>query len=99
LKFPCLKQHPDGSLLELKIQPRSSRNQIVGMHDTALKIKLTAPPVDGAANKACREFLAKQFNIAKMSVVLVSGKTSRHKVVLLKGLGWQRADQVLSVLL
>lgn len=99
MNLPCLKQHAEGTILELKVQPRSSRNQIVGLHDNALKIKLTSPPVDGAANRTCRDFLAKTFGVAKTSIELMSGETSRHKVVLLRGLSCEQAQTVLSVLL
>ena len=86
-------------MLELKVQPRASQNQFVGLQENALKIKLTSPPVDGAANKMCRSFLAKQFSLAKSSVELVLGETSRHKVVLLKGLSCAQAQSILAAML
>ncbi|MDD3023925.1 MAG: DUF167 domain-containing protein, partial [Syntrophomonadaceae bacterium] len=56
---------------EVKVQPRSSRNQIVGEQDGALKIKLTAPPVDGEANQALIAFLSRFFGVAKKNVQIV----------------------------
>jgi uncharacterized protein len=68
-------------ILNLHIQPRASKNQVCGVQDSALKIRLTSPPVDGAANKLCREFLADLLNVPKSAVEIISGDTSRHKRV------------------
>jgi uncharacterized protein (TIGR00251 family) len=75
----------DGIVLTLHIQPRASKNEVCGIQDNALKIRLTSPPVDGAANKLCREFLADLFSVSKTSVEIVSGETSRHKRVRVNG--------------
>jgi uncharacterized protein (TIGR00251 family) len=71
----------DSIVLSLHIQPRASKNEVCGVHEHALKIRLTSPPVDGAANKSCREFLADLFGVSKSSVEIISGETSRHKRV------------------
>lgn len=71
----------NGIILNLHIQPRASKNQVCGVQDNALKIRLTSPPVDGAANKLCREFLADLLDLPKSAVEIVSGETSRHKRV------------------
>ncbi len=84
--YPCLQQASAGVVLSVLVQPRSSRNQLVGLQGEALKIKLTSPPVEGAANKACCEYLAKLFGIAKGAVELVGGANSRQKRILLNGL-------------
>jgi len=68
-----------GIVLNLHIQPRASKNQVCGLQDNALKIRLTSPPVDGAANKLCREFLADLLGVPKSAVEIISGETSRHK--------------------
>lgn len=70
-----------GVRLHLFIQPRSSSNEFVGVHNDLLKFKLTAPPVDGEANEALIAFLAKFFGVAKRDVVLVKGSTGRNKTV------------------
>jgi len=70
-----------GIVLNLHIQPRASKNQVCGIQDNALKIRLTSPPVDGAANKLCREFLADLLGVPKSAVEIISGETSRHKRV------------------
>ncbi|HEY3308993.1 MAG TPA: DUF167 family protein [Desulfuromonadaceae bacterium] len=71
----------DAIVLNLHIQPRASKNELCGVQENALKIRLTSPPVDGAANKLCREFLAELFKVPKSAVEIISGETSRHKRV------------------
>jgi len=80
-----LQQRPDGVIVSIYVQPRASRTEIVGEQDGALKIRLTSPPVDGAANKLCCEFLAKRCGVPKRDVSLLSGETSRHKRLLIAG--------------
>ncbi|HEX9078825.1 MAG TPA: DUF167 domain-containing protein [Desulfuromonadaceae bacterium] len=75
----------DGIVLTLHIQPRASKNEVCGIQDNALKVRLTSPPVEGAANKLCREFLAGLFSVPKSAVEIVSGETSRHKRVRVNG--------------
>jgi uncharacterized protein (TIGR00251 family) len=74
----------EGWVFKIVVQPRSSRNRIVGLHGDALKIKLTAPPVDNAANKLCLEFLAKCLGLAKSRLEIVAGQTGRMKQILVK---------------
>ena len=73
----------DGISLKLRVQPKASRNAFAGIHNGALKIKITAPPSDGAANKMCVAFLAKTLRLPKSSVQIVSGAASRNKTILL----------------
>jgi uncharacterized protein len=68
-------------LLSCFIQPRASKDEIVGPHDQRLKIRLTSSPVDGMANTQLIVFLAKQFGVAKNKVELVSGESSRRKIL------------------
>lgn len=86
MNTPCLRQTTEGTELRLLVQPRASRNKLVGLQGDALKVALTAPPVDGAANQACTVFLAKLTGLPKSSVRLVAGAASRHKRFLLEGL-------------
>ncbi len=81
----CLSLHPQGTILRLYIQPRSSRNQIVGLFGDRLKVKLTSPPVEGTANKCCCDYLSKVFKIPKSHIELVSGDKARQKRILLYG--------------
>jgi hypothetical protein len=75
----------DGIIISLHIQPRASKNEICGVQDNALKVRLTSPPVDGAANRLCREFLSDIFDVPKSAVEIISGETSRHKRVCIHG--------------
>ena len=68
-----------GLFITLYVQPRASKNQICGVQEGALKVRLTSPPVDGAANKLCREFIAGLLRLSKSSIEIVSGETSRQK--------------------
>jgi uncharacterized protein (TIGR00251 family) len=67
--------------IDVIIQPKSSRDEIVGMHGDCLKIKLTAPPVDGKANAALITFLAKTLGIPKSNITIIRGKTGRRKTI------------------
>ncbi len=85
--MPYLQTLPDSTLLlSLYVQPRSSRNELAGLHGDALKLRLTTPPVDGKANKAVIAFLSKLFKIPKSAIIIKSGLHSRSKKVLLAGL-------------
>ena len=64
-----------------KVSPRSSKNSVEKISEGEYKIKLTAPPVDGAANDMLIEILAEYFNVSKSSVRIVGGKTARHKII------------------
>lgn len=77
-----IQEKPDGLIFKIRVQPRSSRSQVAGLYGDALKINLTAPPVDNAANKACGAFLAGMLSVAKSSVEIVSGHTGRNKKVM-----------------
>jgi len=71
--------------LNIKVEPRSSRAGIVGPYGDALKVKLTSPPVEGKANKELIEVLAKEFRITKKDVEIISGQSSKNKIVRLTG--------------
>jgi len=82
-----LRAQPDGVLLSVKLQPRASANEIVpadGVGDE-LRIRVTAPPVDAAANEALVRLLAERLDCARGSIELVRGYKSRHKVIKLHG--------------
>jgi len=68
------------------IQPRSSKNQVVGLHNNALKIRLTSPPVDGAANRSCIKFLAKHLGISPSRVSIATGLTGKNKIIRIEGM-------------
>jgi len=78
-----VSEKADGCILKCWIQPRSSRNAVVGIHGDAVKIALTAPPVDGKANKELLKFLAKYLKLSKSSIQIVAGDSSRSKTILI----------------
>ena len=81
-----LKAQPDGVLLAIKLQPRASKNEIGDALGDELRIKVTAPPVDAAANEALLRLLAETLDCPRSKVELIRGHTSRHKVVKIYGL-------------
>ncbi|HSO18600.1 MAG TPA: DUF167 domain-containing protein [Desulfosarcina sp.] len=81
--FYC-HDHPEGLIIDVRVQPKSAQNTVAGVHDGALKIKLNAPPVEGRANKALVQFLAKWLRRPKSSIEIVSGQTSRNKRLLVR---------------
>jgi hypothetical protein len=84
-ELPFLSISKNDLILSVYIQPRASKNQICGIQGEELKIRLNSPPVDGAANKLCREFIADLFDVAKSSVGIISGETFRHKRLRISG--------------
>jgi uncharacterized protein (TIGR00251 family) len=81
-----LRTQPDGTLLSVKLQPRASANEIGEPIGGELRIKVTAPPVDAAANEALVRLLADQLDCGRSRIELVRGHKSRHKIVKLHGL-------------
>jgi uncharacterized protein (TIGR00251 family) len=71
-------------MLQLRVQPKSSRSQIVGVQGDALKLKVTAPPSEGAANKACIDLLSKTLGVPKSCLEIASGLSSRSKRMLVR---------------
>lgn len=81
-----LREQADGSLtLSLHVQPGAKKTEFAGLHGDALKLRLAAPPVEGKANAALLVFLAKFCGVSRSAVTLVSGDTSRQKVVKIAG--------------
>jgi uncharacterized protein len=80
-----LRETAGGTLLSVKLQPRASKNEIGEPLGDELKIKVTAPPVDAAANQALVEFLADKLDCSRGKVELTRGHTSRHKTLKLHG--------------
>ncbi|MDN5322293.1 MAG: uncharacterized protein PWQ67_747 [Clostridia bacterium] len=81
-----MKENEAGLLVKIKVQPRASKNEIKGIQGNALKVRLTSPPVDGAANLACQNFFAQLLKIPKNHVKITSGLTNRNKTLLIEGL-------------
>ena len=83
---PLIRSNGSGVFLSCHVQPGAKRTAVSGVYGTSLKIALAAPPVDGKANKELCVYRAKKLGLAKSAVTLVSGQTSRDKVVFLPGI-------------
>ena len=82
--------------IAVRIQPRASKNSISRMEEGSLKIRLTAPPVDGAANDALVNYLSKALGVSKSSIEIVSGHTSREKRIRISGVSETAIHQLLN---
>lgn len=81
-----IKQSTDSVTFTIKVLPRSSRNEFAGEQEGMLRVKLTAPPVEGAANKALIEFLSGKLKVAKSRITILTGETGRTKTVRVAGI-------------
>lgn len=84
-----INETDDGTDLLIRAVPRASKNSIQGIHDGALKIRLTTPPVDGKANKALIRLMSKTLNCPRSNMELIRGETNRHKTLRIHGLSPQ----------
>jgi|SRR4030088_314899 uncharacterized protein (TIGR00251 family) len=82
-----------GISIAIKLQPRARKNAITGQVGDALKVSLTAPPVDGKANQACIEFFANLLKVPRSSVTIASGQSSRNKVIRIAGVSTEEIRQ------
>lgn len=85
------------TVLTFHVQPRAAATEIVGWHGDAIKVRVAAPPVDGAANEALMRFIADELDIPRSAVRVVSGDTSRRKRVSIDGVDGERVLEVLGV--
>ena len=76
---------PAGATFQVKVHPRARKNAITGMVGDALKVALTAPPVEGRANEACIAYLAEFLNVPRSSVTIAAGESSRQKLIRIAG--------------
>jgi len=81
-----IRDYKNGTQFSAIIQPRASRNKICGPQEKYLKIRLTSPPVDGAANKMCIKFLAKILSVSSSQITIVSGQQGRKKTIRIEGM-------------
>ena len=88
------RRRVDTVRLSVRVQPRASRDEIAGRYGDAIKIRLTAPPVDGAANEALVKFLARTLDIPVNAITIVAGGSSRSKVVELAGVPEDRVRRL-----
>ncbi len=87
---------PEGAVLTVHIQPRAARTEYVGRHGDALKFRVAAPPVEGAANEELRRYLAGLLGLPKRALVVRSGKAARHKRILVKQISAKRVRDILN---
>ncbi len=93
----CIADSKNNSLaLNIYVQPRSSRNRVAGLHGSALKVCVTAPPAENRANTAVINFVAGLFRVPKSSVSIKSGRQGRNKKVLISGLDLENAQDILA---
>jgi uncharacterized protein len=82
----CIHEDGIGVSIQVRVHPRAKKNAITGELGDALKVSLTAPPIEGRANEACIEFFAKLLKVPRSSVTIASGQTSRNKVIRVAGI-------------
>ena len=92
-----LRESGGGVTFAVKIHPRARKDVITGEVGNALKLSLTAPPVDGRANEACIEFFVNLLKVPRSSITIASGQTSRNKVIRVTGLSAAQVQQRLGV--
>ncbi len=93
--LPFIRETAQGAALEVTVQPRASRTELAGAHEGVLKVRLTAPPVEGEANRECLKFLAKLLDLPKSRLELIQGHKSRRKTILIRDMA---AEQLQSLL-
>jgi uncharacterized protein len=93
----AIQNSPAGATFAVKVHPRAKKNAITGEVGDALKLALTAPPVDGKANEACIEFFAKLLKVPRSSVTIAAGQSSRNKVIRVAGITAQQVRERLGI--
>lgn len=81
------RRRPEGAVLSVRVQPRASSDAILGWQDGALRLRITAPPVEGEANRAVASLLARALRVAPSTIAVIHGERSRDKRVKITGLG------------
>jgi uncharacterized protein (TIGR00251 family) len=92
----AVRDSSGGATFTVKVQPRARKNAITGELDGALKLALTAPPLDGKANAACIEFLANLLRVSRSSITIASGQASRRKLIRVAGLSAEEIQKRLT---
>jgi hypothetical protein len=92
-----MQENAEGVTFAVKVHPRAKKNAIAGELGEALKVALTAPPVEGKANQACIEFFAKLLKLPRSSVSIAAGQSSRNKVIRVVGLSAEELQKRLSL--
>ena len=96
MRKPKFSDAKRGAAITVKVIPRAKKTAVLGMMDDGtIKIKVAAPPVEGAANKALVEFLAEALGLPKLQVDIVAGETSERKLISLVGISPEKVDSIL----
>ena len=91
-----IRDTPGGATFQVRVQPRAKKNAVVGEVGEALKLALSAPPIEGRANQACIAFLAELLNVPRASVTIAAGQSSRNKVIRVAGVSAAQVEARLS---
>jgi uncharacterized protein len=91
------RETPGGVTFAIKVHPRAKKNAITGELGDALKVSLTAPPVEGKANEACIDFFGKLLEVPRSSITIAAGHTSRNKVIRVIGLSVTEIEKRLNI--
>ena len=92
-----IKELENALLINIRISPNASKNEFIRNGDE-IKVKITAPPVDGKANKALVEFLSKSFKVPKTYIEIVKGETSKDKSILIKNVDQEKKEIIIDIL-
>jgi len=90
-----IKNSSDGIIFTLRVVPRSSRCEITGIQNDALKLKITAPPVEGKANEECIRFLSDKLGIKKNRITIKSGHKSKNKIIAISGITKEDLESII----
>ena len=91
-----IRDTPSGATFQVKVHPRAKKNAITGEIGDALKLALTAPPIEGRANEACIAFFAELLNVPRSSVTIAAGESNRNKLIRVAGLSAEQIQQKFS---
>lgn len=90
-----IRSDRNGCIIEVHAQPQARKNEVVGLHNDRLKIKIKSPPVDGKANECLTEFIAELLNLNRSRVELIKGETSRQKQLLIHQMSPEQVENLL----
>jgi uncharacterized protein len=91
-----ISQRGDAVRINIYVQPRASRTEVVGAHGDAIKLRVAAPPVEGVANEEVVRFIAKELGVSASHVAIIAGAASRRKTVEVRGVELARVEQALN---
>lgn len=93
-----INETKEGVVFNVRVIPRSSKSAIVGIQGDALKLRITAPPVEGKANEECIRFLSGLFGVTRKQIVITGGASSKNKRIAIMGIAKSDIESVISSL-